>query len=41
MQDKQFIENVIRINPDIIYSSTSKKAIQTSEKFIEIYNKYT
>ncbi|MEI8252350.1 MAG: hypothetical protein WCG25_01035 [bacterium] len=41
MQDRKFIENVIRISPDTIYSSPSKNAVQTSEKFIEIFKKYT
>ncbi len=40
MQDKKFIEQILRINPDIIYTSPATRAIQTAEEvasIIEIY----
>lgn len=40
MEDKSFIENVIRINPDVIYSSPATRTVQTAEKFVEILKEY-
>jgi len=41
MQDKNFIENVIRINPDVIYSSPFKRTIETAEIFAGKLKEYT
>jgi broad specificity phosphatase PhoE len=41
MNDKKFIEDVIKINPDVIYSSPLKRTMQTAEKFVEILKEYT
>ncbi len=40
MQDKKFIEQVLRINPDIIYTSPATRAIQTAEEIANIMKKY-
>ena len=40
MKDQRFIENVLRINPDIIYTSPAKRAIQTAEETAKIIKEY-
>ena len=40
MQDQKFIENVLRVNPDIIYTSTALRAIQTAEEVVKIMKQY-
>jgi len=40
-EDKKFIENVIRINPDKIYISSLKWSTQIANKFAEILQNYT
>lgn len=41
MKDKVFIEKILRVNPDIIYSSNLLRAIQTAENAKEIIKQYT
>jgi phosphohistidine phosphatase SixA len=40
METKEFIEKVIRINPDVIYTSNILRAKQTANKIREILEKY-
>jgi len=40
MQDPKFIENVLRINPDIIYASPSLRTVQTAEEVVKIMKQY-
>lgn len=40
MQDPKFIEQVLRINPDIIYSSTSVRSVQTAQEVVKIMKIY-
>ncbi len=40
MQDPKFIENVLRINPDIIYASPSVRTVQTAEEVAKIMKLY-
>jgi broad specificity phosphatase PhoE len=40
MENEEFIAKVLKINPDIIYTSPSKRTIQTSEKVAEIMETY-
>lgn len=41
MEDKKFIEDIIRVSPDVIYSSPTRRTIQTAEKLAEILKEYT
>lgn len=41
MEDKQFIENVIRINPDKIYTSSLNWSDQLASNFVSILQNYT
>ncbi|MFZ2150821.1 MAG: class I tRNA ligase family protein [Candidatus Absconditicoccaceae bacterium] len=41
MEDKRFIENVIRISPDKIYTSSLKGSIQLANKFADTLQNYT
>ena len=40
MKDTKFIENVLRINPDIIYASPSLRTVQTAEEVANIMKIY-
>jgi len=40
MKDPKFIENVLRINPDIIYTSPSLRTVQTAEEVANIMKIY-
>ncbi|MFA7298151.1 MAG: class I tRNA ligase family protein [Candidatus Absconditabacterales bacterium] len=40
MKDPKFIEQVLRINPDIIYTSPSVRTIQTAEAVVHIMKEY-
>jgi phosphohistidine phosphatase SixA len=40
MKEQEFIEKVLRINPDIIYTSPSLRTVQTSEEIVKIMNEY-
>ncbi len=40
MQHPKFIEQVLRINPDIIYTSPSTRTVQTAEEVVEIMKLY-
>lgn len=40
MQDQQFIEKILRINPDIIYTSPSLRTIQTADEAAKIMKLY-
>jgi len=40
MQNEKFIEKVLRINPDIIYTSPSLRTIQTADEVARIMKKY-
>jgi phosphohistidine phosphatase SixA len=40
MQDPKFIENVLRINPDVIYASPSVRTVQTAEEVTKIMKQY-
>ncbi|MEI6673375.1 MAG: class I tRNA ligase family protein [bacterium] len=39
-ENKEFIEQVLRINPDIIYINSTESTIQTSEAVREIFKNY-
>jgi len=40
MEQKDFIEKIIRINPDVIYTSNILRAKQTAEKIKDILKQY-
>lgn len=40
MKDPKFIEQVLRINPDIIYTSPSLRTVQTAEEVVNIMKEY-
>lgn len=40
MQSKEFIERVLRINPDIIHTSPSTRSVETAEAVVEIMKLY-
>lgn len=40
MKDPKFIENVLRIHPDIIYTSPSLRTVQTAEEVANIMKTY-
>jgi phosphohistidine phosphatase SixA len=40
MKDPKFIENVLRINPDIIYTSPALRTAQTAEEVANIMKVY-
>jgi broad specificity phosphatase PhoE len=40
MKDPKFIEQVLRINPDIIYTSPSVRTVQTAEAVANIMKEY-
>ena len=40
MKDPKFIENVLRINPDIIYASPALRTVQTAEAVANIMKEY-
>jgi len=40
MQDPKFIENILRINPDIIYTSPTARAMQTADEVVKIMKEY-
>lgn len=40
MKDPKFIEQVLRINPDIVYTSPSTRTVQTAEEVVHIMKEY-
>lgn len=40
MQDPEFIEQVLRINPDIMYASPSRRTVETAEEVAKIMKLY-
>ena len=40
MKDQKFIENVLRINPDVIYASPALRTVQTAEEVAKIMKEY-
>jgi broad specificity phosphatase PhoE len=40
MKEQEFIEKVLRTNPDIIYTSPSLRTIQTAEEIVKIMKDY-
>lgn len=40
MKDPKFIEQVLRMNPDIIYASPSLRTVQTAEEVVNIMKEY-
>lgn len=40
MKDKKFIEQVLRMNPDVIYTSPATRTIQTAEEVAKIMKEY-
>lgn len=40
MQDPKFIEQVVRINPDVIYTSPALRTVQTAEEVVKIMKEY-
>ncbi|MEI8008392.1 MAG: phosphoglycerate mutase family protein [bacterium] len=40
MKDPKFIEQILRINPDIIYTSPSVRTVQTAEEVTNIMKEY-
>ncbi|MEI6773528.1 MAG: phosphoglycerate mutase family protein [bacterium] len=40
MQNQQYIENILRINPDIVYTSPSLRTRQTAEEVAKIMKTY-
>jgi broad specificity phosphatase PhoE len=40
MKEQEFIEKVLRTNPDIIYTSPSLRTIQTAEEIVKIMKEY-